>query len=352
MAGYVLLGLVNNIEQTADVVDDLREAGVQDADITVMSHVPYLPKFLAQRGPRMWYLPFIAVGALGGLAIALFIAYVTPRLYEIHVGGQALTPFPPTAIMIFEFVALGALVMAFLGFLIQNRFPILTRQIYDERITDGYIGIEVHAGGDLVDQVENILKEYSTFDVQRATGADYPDPGIRHLIFWGGLGVVGLGAFLVPLLLSYNVIRIPWVNTMKDTEVVQPLDGPRMAAPDESIPVQGPLLIAGEPATEPLPATENSLIRGKMLYDVNCAMCHGPGGEWPDGQKAQVGKYFPEVPALTDGRIQALTPQHIFGVIINGRNRMPSLAENVTAAETWDIVNYVLSLGETSEAAQ
>jgi mono/diheme cytochrome c family protein len=40
-------------------------------------------------------------------------------------------------------------------------------------------------------------------------------------------------------------------------------------------------------------------------------------------------------------------------VITNGKNRMPSLAENLSPGDTWDIVNYVRSLsGAPVEAGQ
>ncbi len=45
--------------------------------------------------------------------------------------------------MFFELIALCTMVVSFIGFLLQNRFPILVQQMYDERITDGYIGVQV-----------------------------------------------------------------------------------------------------------------------------------------------------------------------------------------------------------------
>jgi mono/diheme cytochrome c family protein len=135
---------------------------------------------------------------------------------------------------------------------------------------------------------------------------------------------------------------LPWINTMKDTVAVGNQEGPRRAAPADSVPIQGPVLIAGQPATAPLPVTDASLERGKILYGINCSMCHGLQG---DLQGAEVGKYFPEIPALVSERVQNLSDEEIFLTITNGQNRMPSLAENLDPGETWDIVNYVRSLG-------
>jgi mono/diheme cytochrome c family protein len=127
---------------------------------------------------------------------------------------------------------------------------------------------------------------------------------------------------------------------MKPTPGLQYLEGPRRIAPESSVPFQGPVLIAGEPATEPLQASEESLQRGEILFNVNCAICHGEAG----AGGGPVAKYFPEAPPLNGERVQGLTDQRIFGVITNGYNRMPKLAENLTVGETWDVVNYVRSL--------
>ncbi|RPI99974.1 MAG: DUF3341 domain-containing protein, partial [Chloroflexi bacterium] len=286
-------------------------------------------------------------GMLVGILLAAFITIGTPALYPIRVGGQPLVPLPPSAIIFFELVALCTMLGVFFGFLMQNRFPILTRRMYDERITDGYIGVEVRAPGRLVDQVVDVFEGHHARVIQREDAAAFKPAGVRHLMFWGALGTGGLIAALVPLLLTYDIIKIPWINIMRDTVVVQHQEGPRRAAPEQSIPIQGPVLIAGEPATEPQPASELSLERGKILYGYNCAMCHGAAG---DLQGAEVGKYFPEAASLVSENVQNLSDDEIFVVITLGKNRMPSLGENLDPGETWDIVHYVRSLSAAPAA--
>ncbi len=340
MADYMLLGLFDDVEPAAETIAGLRELGVSENRITVLSNIPYLPKMLGLKPPRMFFWPFLLVGALGGAGIAFFITYVTPRLYEIWVGGQPLTPFPPSAIMYFEFTALGMMVMSFLGFLLQNKFPIMRRQMYDERITDGYIGVQAQVGEGLLDQAVSVFEGHHARVLHREGARAYPSPGNRHLLFWGAVGVLALGALLTPLLFTYRVIRVPWINNMDKSPALGYQEGPRYDPPAGSVPIDGPVLIAGQPATEPLPASEESVTRGQMLYAINCAMCHGAsaGGDGP------LKKYFPEIPALNTDRVRGMSEQEIFLIITLGRNRMPSLAENLTPGETWDVVNFVHSL--------
>lgn len=342
MADLMLLGLFDNVETTAKVVGEVHDAGVNDDDIEVMSNVPFPAKFFGRKPARLWFLPFALGGSLVGALAAAFITFGTPEIYPIHVGGQDLTPVPPTAIIFFELIALFTMLGAFIGFLLQNRFPIMVREMYDEAITDGYIGVQVRASADVAEQVKNIFEAHRPHKMHIEDAANFKPQGIRHLLFWGGVGTAGLVALLVPLLLSYEVVEVPWINTMQDTVAVGHQEGPRRAAPAEAIPVEGPVLIAGQPATSPLLATETSITRGEMLFGINCAICHGWDAEM---QGATVGKYFPEAPSMYSDYVQGLSPDHIFLVITNGKNRMPGLGENVSPGETWDIINYIHSLG-------
>lgn len=343
MADFVLLGLFDNVENTADALDDLAALGVEQRQIEILSNVPYPARVFGHKPARLWILPWVLMGALGGAAIAFFITVITPLIYPIKVGFQPIIfPFPPSAIMFFEFTALGTMVMAFIGFVVQNRFPAIARRMYDERITEGYIGVEVRVPQSQVDRTAQIFEQHRAKAIKREDAAAFPTPGRRQWALYLGvlmvLGIVGL----VPLLFSYDLVDVPWINVLADTQVTGFQEGPRRAAPAEAVPVQGPVLIAGQPATAPLPASDLSIQRGETLFNINCDMCHGPGGRLGE---APLAKYFPEAADLTSDRVQSKSPEEIFLVITNGHNRMPSLRENVTPGETWDIVNYVLFLG-------
>jgi mono/diheme cytochrome c family protein len=45
-----------------------------------------------------------------------------------------------------------------------------------------------------------------------------------------------------------------------------------------------------------------------------------------------------------------MAPEDIYVIITRGRNRMPPIAEQLTNSETWDVVNYIMSLDETAPA--
>jgi len=343
MADFVLLGLFDNVENTADALDDLAALGVEQRQIEIMSNVPYPARLFGHKPSRLWIAPWALVGALGGALIAFLIVVVTPWLYPIKVGFQPIIfPFPPSAVIFFEFIALGTMVMAFVGFVVQNRFPPAGRRMYDERITQGYIGVEARVPAAQVDRVAQVFEQNRARAVKREDAAAFPAAGRKQWALYAVAVFLLTGALLTPLLFTYRIIKIPWINVMYDTPVTGYQEGPRRAAPDGAIPIEGPRLIAGRPATAPLPASELSIQRGETLFNVTCDMCHGPAGRLAE---APLAKYFPEAADLTSARVQGLSADDIFLTITLGRNRMPSLRENLTPGETWDIVNYVQFLG-------
>jgi len=351
MGDYMLLGLFDNVNPAADAVQELSELGYKDKDVTIMSNVPYSARLFGRKSPRTYYLPFVLAGAVGGALIAFFISVVTPSHYPLHVGAQELTPIPPSAIMYFEFMALGIMAASFIGFLLQGTFPILVRRMYDERITDGYIGIQVKARENMLERVEEVFRAHNPVDIKRDDADKYRPQGIRHLIFWALVGGGAATAGIIPLVFTYDLIDMPWFNRMVDTPAISYQEGPRLAAPAASIPIQGPTLIEDQPASARLEDTDVSRQRGAQLYGTFCAVCHGTNA---DGQSSLATKYYANQEVFSRGipplAGQGLSPDYLFTTITRGRQygdliAMPPFAYQLTPGETWDIVNYLLSLG-------
>jgi mono/diheme cytochrome c family protein len=168
-------------------------------------------------------------------------------------------------------------------------------------------------------------------------------PDVALTVFWASAGLVIVILAAIVLLWAYDVIKIPFPTNMENQVSTAYLQGPRLAAPPEAVPIQGPVLINGEPASEPLPATADSLQRGQVLFNINCMMCHGAQGQ---GNGPLAGFFTPGPADLTSSDVQNLPPQQIFLVITEGKGIMPSIAENLSPSERWDVINYVLSLNK------
>jgi mono/diheme cytochrome c family protein len=339
MAERILLGLFHEATSTSDTIDQLHEAGIEDEKIVVMSSIPYSAEMLGRRYSyrRLGLIAF--VGALSGLAAGLFLTVGTPLLYSIRVGGQPIIPIPPSIIILFEFTMLGTIVATFAGLIAETRFPEFGREIYDRRITEGHIGVMVRVQDELTDKSRQILESNGAHHMQSVEVVQPVHP--RVWLRWAFIFVFLFIPTAIALLFVYSYLEIPLPDQMVDQISIAYVQGPRLAAPDRAVPIQGPVLIAGMPASSPKPATQESIQRGQDLYAIDCAMCHGADGKG-DGPIASL--LTPKPADLTSADVQSMSASEIFLVITQGKDVMPSIAESLPVEDRWDVINFVYSL--------
>jgi mono/diheme cytochrome c family protein len=154
------------------------------------------------------------------------------------------------------------------------------------------------------------------------------------------LGLVGL--------FTYDIIKIDWISFMEIQASYKPMEHPLPVAAD-SIPIEGAAYVPGMGApVNPVEADEVSIQRGAELYSINCVPCHG--------EKAQgdgvIGTFFKFKPAdLTSAIVQQNSDGALFLVVSNGvEGRMPPLNENLSVRERWDVVNFIHTLKQESQA--
>ena len=91
----------------------------------------------------------------------------------------------------------------------------------------------------------------------------------------------------------------------------------------------------------PLEKNEENLAKGKELYGVYCAVCHGSKR---DGQGILMKREkFLGIPSYAD---RDITEGSTYHVLMYGKNLMGSHASQVDSKERWQISQYVLSLRE------
>jgi mono/diheme cytochrome c family protein len=89
----------------------------------------------------------------------------------------------------------------------------------------------------------------------------------------------------------------------------------------------------------PTAPDQRSLNNGRINFQINCAVCHGPLGQGngPATRYGVVGI------SLVSDITKSRTDGYIFGMIRNGRGMMPTY-NRIEEPDRWDIVNYVRSL--------
>ncbi len=102
----------------------------------------------------------------------------------------------------------------------------------------------------------------------------------------------------------------------------------------------------------------DGIARGAQIYkDTGCFKCHGTGGRG-DGKSAAALRYDNEMPIRPADFSKPADfkcgqrPADIFRTLVNGMDGtpMPSFTE-MTDAQRWDLVQFVVSVGQSAEAA-
>jgi hypothetical protein len=135
------LALFKDIDPAAKAIDALRDLGIPDKDMSIISGVPYSDRMLGR--PMSWTVvpKLAAAGFLLGLVIGLLFNLGTPLQYPIHVGGMPLVSIPTSLILTFEFSMLGLLAFTFLGVIWESAFPSFGPKEYRPEISDGQIAV-------------------------------------------------------------------------------------------------------------------------------------------------------------------------------------------------------------------
>ncbi len=155
--------------------------------------------------------------------------------------------------------------------------------------------------------------------------------------------VAGLGA-------STAAFGLPWDVDMADSQAIKGYERtaaglpPGVVAQDNML---SPRTFApnfkGEALRPPMPANEQVLAKGKVMYQTYCTPCHGDGVAL--GPVAQPGR-FPGVVSLggPNGIAKNRSDGWLYLTIRNGGAIMPYYGWAMTDDEMWSLVHYVRTL--------
>ena len=162
------LAVFQDVGPAADALDKLREMGLGDDQMNVISGVPVTEAMLGR--PHQWTnVPRLALGgSLAGFLVGLFFAVGTPDMYFVLVGGQPKIPVPPSVIVLFEMTMLGMLISTFLGVFLDSRFPAYEPMEYVSEISDGKIAILFKCEPDMEKNFETAMTEIGAESIKHA----------------------------------------------------------------------------------------------------------------------------------------------------------------------------------------
>jgi len=167
------LAVFDDIDPAVDAMDRLREHGVNDDQMNVISGIPITEQILGR--PHIWTnVPRLALGgAIAGMLFGIFLAAGITNLYPLKIGRQGLVNGATTVVLLFEMTMLGLLASTFIGVFLDSAFPSYKPKEYVADVSDGKIAI-----------LYNIPEEKDSeiTDVLNASGAQTITPAERRAL--------------------------------------------------------------------------------------------------------------------------------------------------------------------------
>jgi hypothetical protein len=142
-----IYGLYDDPHIAQKAVDNLRAAGVADAEITVISSEPFDHFEFGQRDAKT-SMPWIATGAAAaGLLLTFYLLGASQRAWPLVTSGMPIAPLWTNVIIIFEMTMLSAIIATVITLAVTAFFGDRGK-MYDPEISDGYILVGVENPSD------------------------------------------------------------------------------------------------------------------------------------------------------------------------------------------------------------
>ena len=149
-----IYGLYDDADGAQRAVNGLRNAGVADSAITVISDQPMEAYEFGEmnRATRIWYIA--SGGGLVGLVFATWLTRMTELAWPLPTGNMPIVSWWPNLIVIFELTMLGAILATVATLLVTGDLLRRRPALYDPRVSDGKIlvGVENAARAEEVER--------------------------------------------------------------------------------------------------------------------------------------------------------------------------------------------------------
>ena len=327
-------------------------------------------------GPtRVGWVSF-TFGFIGTCSALLMIGWMMGVDYKNVIGGKPFFTIPPSIPITFELTVLLAAIATALGMLILfNKLPGISNPLQDtefmKRVSSDRFGIIIEAKDKKFNETEvkQFFQSLGSREIQHiyypVIDVDKPKTPIFSKEFMTTIAVtiivVGVGSYFTLNWLLYDVVPFNWMwkqgKVLPQTRSSFFADGFSMRTPVEETVARGfiPYEYRGMPDSlikvfyvNPLPITKDIIEHGKKRFDTYCSPCHG---YFAKGDSRLHGQ-FPAPPTLHSDKVRNWEDGHIYNVITNGQNTMPSYEKQIAKDDRWAIIHYLRVLQRSQNAKE
>ncbi len=315
------------------LMPSLREAGIADEQVSIMTPLPLSEQASARLGPMPLYLMTIIAG-LVGIAVGIFFAGGTAAMYPLMTGRKPIVAVPVVAIIAFETMMLLAIVTTFVMMIVGIRRA--HRHIAERApsIDDGHVALSILLPPNTQQMtiVRTLLQGAGALEVRHRRVVASPQHGAESSER-AATTVLAVGCVLVGLL--------GCSRDMQEQPSYQPQESPRLHSPVGAVPRDSRAVMAAKPENDRISS-------GARLFQINCAHCHGAQATG----EGSVAPYLKEKPTnLHHSDVQRLSEDAIYdtvtyGLAVEGKDVMPPFKGELSAGERRSLATYVKSLSQ------
>jgi mono/diheme cytochrome c family protein len=312
----------------------------------------------------------MGMGILGAVLALLFEWWTSAVDYPLNTGGKPLFSWQAFVPVMFEVTVLFATFTAGLAMLfLFNKLPFFGHPILHSKV------------------IKDVTRDRLALSIERI-GPDFDPDKARQALVEGGaasvevvpvptwdrpLTLVGLLQTIAGIVAACMVAGGGIYAAEKLVPVVPPMirvhDQPKLNAFHESsffadgrgmrpavagTVARGHLPAAfktpeeaGKLLSNPLPLTQRTAERGRKVWNDHCAICHGVVG---DGVALLSRAYGGKPANLLANSVRQQPDGYLYGVIMLGKNAMPSYAPDLDESDRWSVVHYVRILERSQNA--
>jgi mono/diheme cytochrome c family protein len=367
-APFAVLGLFSKAEKIVDAAAKLRPRKLGHLE----AYTPYPVHGLDHAlgiGPSKLGKVVMVMGLLGTSLALLFEWWTSAVDYPVITGGKPLFSWQAFIPVMFEVTVLFATFTAGLAMLfLFNKLPFFGHPVLHSKaitdITRDKLALSIEQSGGPLD-IEGARKALMESGAESVEVVEVPA--------WPRWTLVGLLRSMGAIVAACVVAGLASYGTQKMLPIVPPMvhmhdqpklnafrssgffaNGRGMQAAVEGTVARGHLPPAfskpeeaGQMLVNPVVLTEHVAERGRKVFNDHCAVCHGAVG---DGVALLSRAYGAKPGNFMTETMQKQPDGYIYGVLMLGKNAMPSYAADLDESDRWAVVHYIRILQRSQNA--
>ena len=368
-ATFAVLGLFSDAHKIVDAANQIRPRKLGRLEAYTPYPVHGLDRAIGLEPSRLGRLVML-MGVIGAGLALLFEGWVSAVDYPLVTGGKALFSWQAFVPVVFEVTVLFATFTAGLAMLFAfNKLPFFGHPVLHSKAIKDItrdklaLSIESTSAGFDVEAARQALLDSGAESVETVPVPTWDRPlslvallrtiaAIVAACFVAGAGLYAAEKLIpvVPPLIHMH--DQPKLNAFRESAFFADGRGMRPAVTGTVARGHLPRAFAtpeeaGILLSNPLPLTQAIAERGRKVFNDHCAICHGLVG---NGVPLLSRAYGGKPGNFLSNEIRARPDGHYFGVLMLGKNAMPSYAADLDTDDRWAAVHYIRILQRAQNA--